>query len=97
MSPTTIPRDERIDLRVSSEQKSMLVRAALLAGMSVSSFMVAAAAQRARELLTEHEALTLSSRDWEAFLTALDREEAPSPRLQDAAQRYLEQRRDHEP
>lgn len=96
MSPTAIPLNERIDLRVSSELKNMLVRAASLAGMSVSSFLVSAAAQRARELLTEHEAIPLSGQDWEVFLTALDREDAPSPRLQEAAQRYLERHRSHE-
>lgn len=96
MSTSAIPRDERIDLRVSSELKSILIRAASLAGMSVSSFLVSSAAERARALLTEHEAITLSARDWEAFLTALDQEGSPAPRLQEAAQRYLERQQGHE-
>ncbi|MBF0159635.1 MAG: DUF1778 domain-containing protein, partial [Magnetococcales bacterium] len=42
----TTQRDERIDLRVTTELKNMLARAASLAGMSVSSFLVSAASDR---------------------------------------------------
>ncbi|MBF0436598.1 MAG: DUF1778 domain-containing protein [Magnetococcales bacterium] len=85
-------RNERIDLRVTTELKSILVRAASLAGMSVSSFLVSAASDRAREILAEHEKITLTPQDWQVFLAALDRDDPPSPRLREAAQNYLERR-----
>jgi uncharacterized protein (DUF1778 family) len=43
---------------------------------------------RDKEVVTEHEALTLTPRDWEAFLTALDGADRPRPRLAAAARRY---------
>ncbi len=36
----------------------------------------------------EHENLTLSPRDWESFLAALDDAERPRPRLKAAARHY---------
>jgi uncharacterized protein (DUF1778 family) len=91
-------REERIDLRLSAEMKTLLARAASYAGMSLSSFLVAIAADRARQIVAEHETLTLTPRDWAAFLTALDDAERPRPRLEAAAGRYRSrrQRRDGE-
>lgn len=40
------------------------------------------------ERIAEHETLTLSPRDWDAFLVALDDAERPRPRLAAAALRY---------
>ncbi len=37
--------------------------------------------------LTEHESLTLTRRDWEAFLAALDDADRPRPRLAAAVRR----------
>ncbi len=39
-------------------------------------------------VIAEHEALSLSPRDWEAFLAALDESDRPRPRLAAAARRY---------
>ena len=85
-------RDERIDLRVTAELKNMLARAASLAGMSVSSFLVSAASDRAKEILAEYDAITLTPQDWNVFLAALDGDDPPGPRLKKAAQNYLERR-----
>ena len=81
-------RDERIDLRLSTDLKTLLSRAASYSGMSLSSFLVSVAAGRAKEVLAEHETLTLSPRDWEAFLAALDQPDRPRPRLAAAVRRY---------
>jgi uncharacterized protein (DUF1778 family) len=43
-------------------------------------------------VVAQHETLTLSSRDWDAFLTALDQADKPRPRLEAAARRYRERR-----
>lgn len=88
MSIATSQRDERIDLRVTQDLKTLLSRAASYCGMSLSSFLVSTAADRAKEVVAEHEALTLTPRDWEAFLSALDDAERPRPRLAAAARRY---------
>jgi uncharacterized protein (DUF1778 family) len=88
MTTATTQRDERIDLRVSTDLKTLLSRAASYCGMSLSSFLVSIAADRAKEVVAEHETLTLSPRDWEAFLAALDDADRPRPRLAAAARRY---------
>jgi uncharacterized protein (DUF1778 family) len=92
---STAQREERIDLRLSADLKTLLARAASYAGMSLSSFLVTMAADRARQIVAEHENLTLTPRDWAAFLTALDDADRPRPRLEAAARRYRSrQRRD---
>ena len=92
MPTATSQRNERIDLRVSSDLKTLLSRAASYCGMSLSGFLVSTAADRAKEVVAEHETLTLSPRDWEAFLTALDDVDRPRPRLAAAARRYQSRR-----
>ncbi|HXU31521.1 MAG TPA: DUF1778 domain-containing protein [Thermoanaerobaculia bacterium] len=91
MTIATDQRDERIDLRVSTGLKTLLSRAASYSGMSLSSFLVSIAADRAKEVVAEHETLTLSPRDWEAFLTALD-DDRPRPELEAAVRRYRKRR-----
>ncbi len=94
LSPSS-PSYERIDLRTSPEIKELIVRAAATAGLSLSAFLIASAQARAKELLAEHESLTLSPRDWDVFFSALDRTDtthAPSPKLEAAAADYLEWR-----
>lgn len=92
MSIATAQRDERVDLRISAELKELLSRAASYCGMSLSSFMVSLAADRAKEVVAEHENVTLTARDWNAFLTALDDADRPRPRLEAAARRYRRRR-----
>jgi uncharacterized protein (DUF1778 family) len=93
MTSLAIQKDERIDLRVSSDVKALISRAAAYCGMSLSAFLVSIAADRAKEIVAENESLTLSPRDWEAFLAVLD-EERPRPELEAAVRRYRERRRD---
>lgn len=82
------PALERIDLRTSAETKALIARAAATAGMSVSAFLLSAAQARAQAVLSEAETLTLTPRDWEAFVTALDHLDQPRPKLTAAMERY---------
>lgn len=79
---------ERIDLRTSAETKALIARAAATAGMSVSAFLLAAAQERAKAVLGEADALTLTQRDWDAFIAALDSLDKPRPKLAAAMERY---------
>ena len=90
---TTTTRDDRIDLRISPDLKALLSRAASYCGMSLSSFLVSIAADRAKEVVAEHETLTLTPREWDAFLVALDDADRPRPRLEAAARRYRSRRK----
>jgi uncharacterized protein (DUF1778 family) len=95
MASSLPQRDERIDLRVSAELKTLLSRAASYAGMSLSSFLVAIAADKAKQVVAEHEAMTLSVKDWEALLSALDTADRPRPALEKAARRYRQRQSGH--
>ena len=92
MAGSTTQRNERIDLRVSAELKTLLARAASYSGMSLSSFLVASASERAKEVVTERETPILTPRDWRAFLSGLDRVERRRPVLEAAAKRYAKRR-----
>ncbi len=91
MTASTHPY-ERIDLRTSPEIKELIVRAASTSGVSVSAFLLGAAQERARQVLAESETITLTARDWDAFVTALDNIDKPRPRLSAAMQRHNEWR-----
>lgn len=80
--------NERIDLRTSPEIKALIVRAASTAGVSVSAFLLGAAQERAKQILTENEAITLTARDWNAFAKALDNTEKRRPKLSAAMKRH---------
>jgi uncharacterized protein (DUF1778 family) len=80
---------ERIDLRTSPEIKALIVRAAATSGVSLSAFLIASAQERAKQVLSESETVTLSPYDWETFFTALDNADQPRPKLEAAASEYL--------
>lgn len=87
------PAHERIDLRTSPEIKELIVRAAATAGMSVSAFLLGMAQERARQILAESETVTLTSRDWSAFVKALDNADKPRPELSAAMKRHRDWQR----
>jgi uncharacterized protein (DUF1778 family) len=86
----TAQAHERIDLRTSPEIKALIVRAASTAGVSVSAFLLGTAQERARQILSESEMITLTPRDWNAFAKALDNTDKPRPKLSAAIQRHRE-------
>lgn len=92
MTTSSTQRDQRIDLRLSAETKTLLARAASYSGMSLSTFLVSSASRRAKELVAERESLVLTARDWRAFLAALDKPDRRRPRLEKAAKRYAARR-----
>lgn len=92
MPGTIAHRDERIDLRVKADIKEFLGRAASYTGMSLSQFLVSAASERAKAIVTEREMFSLTPRSWKAFLAGLDNADRPRPKLEAAAKRYMKRR-----
>ena len=82
-------RMERIDLRTSANTKRLIVKASALAGVSISTFMVNSAQERAQQMLAQHEALTLSSQDWDKFVSVIDNPPPPNQRLKAAMKKHL--------
>jgi uncharacterized protein (DUF1778 family) len=85
MAATT--KDERLVARVSREQKEVIERAAALAGMSLTDFIVVAVQRAASETLREHDILTLSARDSRIFAEAILGDREPNEALLQAARR----------
>jgi uncharacterized protein (DUF1778 family) len=81
-------RQERLEARISKEQKELFLRAAELQGRSLTDFLVASAQEAALEAVRAHEALRLSEQDRRAFVSALLSPPAPNRTLLRAAKRY---------
>lgn len=81
-------RRERLEARLSMEQKALLERAAALEGRSLTDFVVSSAQMAAVETIQRHELITLTARDSAAFAEALTHPPAPNARLRAAARRH---------
>ena len=78
--PRTI-RTAKLDLRLSPEAKQKLQDAAMVAGRSVSEFVLESALVRAEETLADRSRFGLDAVRWKAFLEALDAPPRDLPRL----------------
>lgn len=88
MSQSVRRRAERVEARVTREQKQLLERAAALEGRSLTDFVIASAQSAAAEAIARHELLQLSPRDQAVFIRALLKPPAPNRALRAAAARY---------
>ncbi len=72
-------KSDRLEARVSPEQRARLEWAASLAGTSVSAFVIDAAVERAEELTAAQLTTTVSADYFDRLVAALDRaDEAPA-------------------
>ena len=83
-------RTARIELRASPSEKALLLRAATLARLDLTSFVLRAALPQAESVLTAAEHVELSERDSLHVLDLLENPPEPSPRLLDAARAPLQ-------
>ncbi len=81
-------RAERLETRVTAEQKSLIERAAALQGRTVTDFVLTSVQDAARRAIEEHSQLSLSVRDSEAFVDALLNSRPVNDRLRDTVRRY---------
>lgn len=54
-------KNARLELKTTRETKELLSKAAILDGMDLSAFMLASAIEKARSILRDHAAITLSA------------------------------------
>ena len=73
----------RINLRTSPEAKALIERAASIMGSTVSGFMLQNAYEAARRVVAAQDIITLSDRDRDAFLSALENPTEPTQSLID--------------
>lgn len=75
------PRSEKLDLRLTHEDKRKLIAAAELAHRSVSDFVLRSALDRADDTLPDRRYFGLNAEQWTAFMEALDAPPRELPRV----------------
>lgn len=81
-------RTERVEARLSPEERQRIRRAADLAGQSLSKFMVGAAVEKAERVIASQATTGLPPDYFDRLVSALDEAE-PAPRLARAAKALL--------
>jgi uncharacterized protein (DUF1778 family) len=91
-APTTtaLPRrrSERLEARVTAEQKALIEHAAALEGRSITDFVLASVQDAAKRAIAEHEVIRLSMRDSQSFVEALHAPRQPGQRMRERVAAY---------
>ena len=82
-------RGERIEARVSRDQKALFQRAAELQGRTLTDFVVASVHEAAVRTIEEIQVIRLSEEDSRRFADALLNPRKPNETLRAAARRYM--------
>ncbi len=80
-------KNERIELRLTKEQKHTIEKAATISGRSVTDFSVPLLVDEATEVIRQDRELHMSAEAWEAFNDILDRPAASVAGLADLLRR----------
>jgi uncharacterized protein (DUF1778 family) len=80
--PVANRKEHRLHLRASEREVSTISKAAASAGVSVSTFILESASERAERMLADQTHFVLSAKDWRAFTEALDQPARHLPRLE---------------
>jgi len=83
-------RAQRLEARVTAEQKALIEYAAALQGRTVTDFVLTSVQDAARRAIEEHQQLELSVRDSHAFVDALLHPKPVNARLRGTVRRYRE-------
>lgn len=81
-------KDERLDVRLTSEQKELLQRAAVLEGCSMTDFVSRAVQAASLKTVERHQALKLGIEDSIRFVETLLNPPEPNENLKEAFRRY---------
>ncbi|MEI9888024.1 MAG: DUF1778 domain-containing protein [Rhizomicrobium sp.] len=88
--PACRTRQERLEARISLDQKTLFQRAAELQGRSLTDFVLHSVHEAAVRTIEETQLLRLNAQDSRVFAQALINPKRPSEKLRAAAQRYME-------
>jgi uncharacterized protein (DUF1778 family) len=82
-------RDERLEARVTREQKALFQRAAELQGRTLTDFVIGSLHEAAIRTIEEMQTVRLTAAESRAFAEAVLHPREPTERLQEAARRYI--------
>lgn len=85
-------KTERVEARLSPEERERIDRAAAMAGQSVSSFIVTAAAEKAEHMIASATTTVLPTEYFDRLLATIDQPD-PAPGLARAAARARRRQR----
>lgn len=85
-------KQDRIELRASHKERDRLLEAAMFSGMTLSAFLRQAALEKSEDVLKSRDTLSLSDRDRDLFLSALEAPPKPNKSLHQAFQKYKKQK-----
>lgn len=88
---TGAKRDERLDARLTREEKELVEMAANLRGTSSSDFVRMAIKEAALNTIRDHEQFTLAEKSRKIFVEALLNPPKPNQRLKAAARRFRQE------
>lgn len=77
----TALKNERIEIRLTADQKRTIEQAATISGRSVTDFSVTLLLDEAREVIRQDRELRMSAEAWGAFNEVLDRPAKPVEEL----------------
>ncbi|WMY76606.1 DUF1778 domain-containing protein [Buttiauxella selenatireducens] len=80
-------KKQRIDLRLTDDDKNMIEEAAAMSNQTITQFMVTSASERAAEVIDQHRRLVLNEESWNQVMDAISNPPAPNARLKRAAKR----------
>ena len=83
----TMAKEDRINIRVSSEVKSLLTRAAKTKNVSVSEFIVESAVQEAHETILDRSLFVLPAEDFDQLAKMLEPSEENNRRIENLLNR----------
>jgi uncharacterized protein (DUF1778 family) len=86
-------RDQRLEARITADQKALIERAASVQGRTVTDFVVATLQEAAKQAIAEHTVWKLSQEQQKVFIDALLEPPLPNAKLRDAHKRYRQYKR----
>lgn len=87
----SVAKTNRIDLRVSKEQKDLLETAASIRGVSLSSYLLSNCLEIAQADIAKHQKLVLSDRDRDLFLSLIASPPKPKQDLVEAMREFQQE------
>ena len=85
MPQVPVESNDRMSLRIASEEKSLLMRAAAIQHMNLTEFVTRTVVAAAREVIEQSERIELTERDSLKVLSLLEEPPAPNEKLLAAA------------
>jgi len=78
---------QRLDARITAEEKELLQEAATAKGLTLTAFVISSARDAAVKILREQHVIELGRQDQQAFADAMLKPDAPNRRLRALAKR----------